>query len=135
MKARWLAASMSGALLMLTGCFQEAEIERPIGYSVVVEFEDMRSTISYPQTLTIGPTDVKEMEATRSEFYGSYRSFYIRTNIVVDNVNQVNYCLVEPIVITSAATGAVDHTIPAGTCLADKSTLEIQIPGAPVANR
>lgn len=116
-------------MLLLTGCPGERALDRDVNviYTIDVGFEDMRSNIAYPQTLIVSPTDAKAMDAEESEIHTEFRTFSIRTSDVVRSTAEVEYCLVEPIVIVDAATRDVDHTIPAGTCLSNRRRLEIQL--------
>lgn len=124
-RAGWATVWASVAVLVLAGCFHEADDAREANFSVEVAHIGTNRRDPDPHTLTIGAADVKALDVKETVIANSYSTFVIFTRTVVRGDAGFVYCLKNPIVIADAASGEKDTVIPRGTCLTEKSPLQL----------
>lgn len=125
MRAAWTAAATGLMVAVLTGCPHEADDGRAVRFTVKLAYTGTFPREPDAQVLTVGRADVEALGVVDPTVRAEFGSFTVRTTTEAEGDARFEHCLADPIVITDADTGAAVRTIPPGTCLTERTPLEI----------
>lgn len=112
-------------VFLVTGCPHEADDARRVRFSIEVAYAGTFPRDPDRQRLAVGPVDAKELGVVNPVVFHDFGSFTIRTSTIAEGDARFRYCIADPIVISDADTGEVVHTVPAGTCLEERTPLTV----------
>lgn len=113
------------AALLVAGCFGEADDTREVDFLIRLEPTEKYPRDANPQILTLGPADAEALGMESPTVRHDFGTFAIHTKIEASGDPAFAHCLIEPIVISDADTGETVQTIDTGTCLEERSPIDL----------
>lgn len=117
--------SAAAAVVLVTGCPHEADDARNVVFSIQVAYDGTFPRDPDRQRLVVGSVDAEALGVRNPTSFHDFGSFTIRTTTIAEGDEKFTYCIADPIVISDASTGELVHTLPAGTCLEERTPLTV----------